>query len=525
MKQLSNSLFKKFRLFIYQNLILILIALILIAVSCGEDRMEIPDPEPTTETVSKIYQSGRSNETWKGWKDGSAVITTTTNNDAKEAKLSKTITVNKSSTDKNTANKSATFSLDSVTAYDGNYLVFKDKNVSLTSNPQTVDISDKKVSYSHIIEWAGNSPDSWWKGWKNGKAYPDQKAEEATGVTARIMYKFFNDENTTTLDSLVGELSGYKTIVAKNITVKDYLAYKGGNSYGEFIFVRDNSGGESSTGDVAIRINHEGKDKSQSTITMTHTTLPQHTYGPFDTGDEIRHIFEDIYVDPDGSADYKVTVTSNLQDFLTTEAFVEIVEDVSGEKNGVKDVFVTDVPHEQTITWTIHDSKTKNTEEGVFIEVYKAFDDPQYGLILGEYITGATSDSQGKASVTIPDNTEIMTRTSRYDSYLKTVGTHFVQNVEFTYEMTDELNTTNLEIQFDESTGAQITAAQLNRYRPTPNFEWSNGHAHTYFEPGSEREGSIEHSKEIEKKIRQRRNNHCYRLQISRPNSINDRKL
>lgn len=472
--------------------------------SCGDDDdddpIPTPTPTPTKETVAIYLESDREGEVYRGLDANNKVLTTgNTNNDAKTAELSITTTSYKSENSKEQY-KSTPITLARVVGLFGKDTIYDAKNVTLTEKPETKDISDKKTQYSHIIEWYGNVDDSYWTGWQNGKAHPVQKARIPSDATAIITYTFFDDKNETVMDSLIGTVEGYKDVIAKNIPVKDYTLYTGGNEYGEFQFTVGNTGGETSTGDVAIRINHEGQYKSQSTITITNTELPQYTYGPFDTGEEIRYIFKDVAVGENGSSIYEVKVESNLEDFITTKANIQVVEDVEGEKNGVKDVYVTDVPDEQNITFKVTNSKTREPESGAFVEVYRANYDDDGNISLGEYLSGGTSDSDGNARVAgIPDNTEIITRKTRFDSYPFITGTYHVPDVEFTYESEAELGTTIITVEFDESTGQRITEAQLNLYRPVPNFEWSNSHMYLNLPETNQKEGAKEGFDELEK--------------------------
>ncbi len=490
MKQVSKLVCNKSRLFIYQNLFFIYPIFLLLMVSCGDDDIGPPvTPPPTTTTVSKKFKSDREREIYRGYLNGAVKTSGSTTNAQTTAELKVTEKASKLSNDK-TVNKAAVITLDSVVGTFNNTIIYTTKNVTLSATPTTTDVSNSKITYSHLFVWDGNSNSASWKIYDNGEVLATQTSQ--TGIEGRVMLDFFDDENTTSVDSIKGIKTGYLDIVIKNIEIQGELEYTGGpGPSGGYLFVEDDGNNNTAaTGDVAINPFLNDSPKPQTTITMKNVQIPDSTYTQ-NTVDEDRAVFRDIFVQNSGPVQYEVTITSNLEDFITTTTVVDIYPDEEGEQNGVKRVDLTDVKDSQNITTFVYNlNNPSQTVSGAIINMIDA--DTQ------EVMYTLTTDSEGKVLFNnVPEKRNIRLKLCKSGYYTKTNETYSVPDIEYTYQMGKPLNMVGVE-KITLPDNSQLSAADIMTELTTVfDISFILGNKPIYLPPANQREAVKEHFNEF----------------------------
>jgi len=208
------------------------IHLVLIFVSCSSsdenENMEVQDPDPINLQYSISIVSDRQGEVYNAYKGGKSLAFGTTTNDSKTAKL--VFTQDKYNDLSSLANKSLgqSVELDSIVGKFSNKKIYMESNRTVDIGSNNIEVINNKLLYSHVIRlWSNARPlvTGFDKGQFIGSGYSqtDPLGNEA-GLTE---IPFFNDENTTTIDSIIAtyDSSNFEDWKIFNVQIKDTLTY------------------------------------------------------------------------------------------------------------------------------------------------------------------------------------------------------------------------------------------------------------------------------------------------------------
>ena len=219
----------------FENSFLLKVAFIqlaLIFVSCSSDNEneDIVEQDPVTNNIQYAISivSDRQGEVYNAYNGGKSLAFGTTNNELKTAKL--IFTQDKYNDLSSLANKGLgqSVELDSIVGKFSNRKIYLESNRTVNAGNNNIEVINNKLLYSHVIRlWSNARPlvKGFDKGQLIGSGYSqtDPLGNEA-GLSE---IPFFNDENTTTIDSIIAsyDSSNFEDWKIFNVQIKDTLTY------------------------------------------------------------------------------------------------------------------------------------------------------------------------------------------------------------------------------------------------------------------------------------------------------------